>query len=147
MVGELTTIASTNSAGEIAYKTKTRSVHEFMKYYDVPAAMRKGIRGFYSRTWQRSIYFDKKAILTELPINLRKDLSLYLMKGIVSKVPFLQGADNSMISMLVCALSLRMCAPREIIIKQGDFGSEMYFIDVGELEVLFDDEVGRLSVL
>jgi CRP-like cAMP-binding protein len=66
------------------------------------------------------------------------------MKSVVQKVPFLQGANDVMISMLVCSLNLRICTPAEVLIKEGSFGSEMFFVDVGELEISFDnlDEIG-----
>jgi hypothetical protein len=72
MVGELTTIATSYSAGEMAYKSKLASVQEFLKYYEVPAAMRRGIRNYFKTTWKRSIYFDRRGILAELPFSLRK---------------------------------------------------------------------------
>jgi len=135
MVGELTTLASARYAKDMALNDKLDSVEEFMHYHHVPKNMRQEIRSYYSTTWHRCIYFDQSEILGELNFELRRDLGLYLKRGVVQKVEFLKQADDVMLTMLAELLSSKVFNSGEEIIRRGDIGYEMYFIERGEVEV------------
>ena len=96
-----------------------------MRFYRVPKSMRTQIRAYYSVTWHRCIYFDQQTILNDLNFDLRQELSLFLKKGIVQKVPFLKGAPDRIVSNIVCMLTSRVCKIGEIVVRQGDMGDCM----------------------
>jgi voltage-gated potassium channel len=140
MIGEVNALMEGKYAATAAFKAKIDSVEEFMRWHKVPKPMRVAIRAYYKSTWHRSIYFDQRMILSELSFALRQELALFLKKDVVQKVPFLRDADDVMISMLACVLSSTVYNPGDIIIQAGEYGTELYIIDEGEVEIILPDE-------
>ena len=62
-------------------------------------------------------------------------VTLYLHKDMISKVPFFKNAETSFISSLVACLTPLQAAPGDFVIIAGELGLEMFFIDFGEVEI------------
>ena len=127
MVGEVTTLATAEYAKDMALTQKLDSVEEFMDYHGVRAELRTRIRHYYATTWQRCIYFDQSEISGELNFELRRDLGLYLKRGVVEKVEFLKGADDVMLTMLAGLLTSKVFNHGEVIINSG--GKMKWYFD------------------
>jgi len=56
---------------------------------------------------------------------------LHLHKEALEKIPLFQGASPTFLGVLVRHLKTTVCAPGETIMKCGDIGREMYFLQKG----------------
>jgi signal-transduction protein with cAMP-binding, CBS, and nucleotidyltransferase domain len=63
----------------------------------------------------------------------------YFYREVIHKVSFLANASESLIKILVRLLKPQVFAPGEYIIRFGDIGKEMYFINKGVVMVCSDD--------
>lgn len=63
------------------------------------------------------------------------ELSIHLNSEVIKNVPFFAHADQSFALQLSKVMTLQVCLPGEYIIRQGDIGTEMYFLTSGSVEV------------
>ncbi len=58
---------------------------------------------------------------------------------IIQKVPLFQDADSELIGEIIIALKSRSCNAGEFIVRKGELGDSMYFINKGSAEVIAED--------
>jgi CRP-like cAMP-binding protein len=75
-------------------------------------------------------------LLQELSVPLRTEVSLFLYEDIVRKVPYFRDADRSFIALLVEYFHPLWYGPGMFVVREGDVGSEMFFMAKGHVEVL-----------
>ena len=64
-------------------------------------------------------------------------------KEVIEKVPIFQGSSPQFIEEIVMALKPEILPPNEYIIREGNFGNEMYFIKRGLVQV-FSEKTGSI---
>merc|ERR1719198_936562 len=126
MVGEITALASRRGACKLAYEERMSSVEEFMRHYKFPKQLRISIRGYYKACWEREIYFNEGDILGELSLDLRREVSIFLKKNMLRKVPFLRLGSEPLIERLVGVIEPRFARAGEVILRLGDDANEMF---------------------
>jgi len=106
----------------------------FMYKRKMPRPLQKRVRNYYE--YLLAIHgMDDQTMLSNLPEHLRFDVSLFLNRDLISKVPFFRNCEEGFIKRLAVDLSPRLFSPGETIIKAGDIGDEMYFISKGKVEI------------
>ena len=60
----------------------------------------------------------------------------YNCRELVNVVPFFQGADPLFVSGVVSKLKFEVFQPGDLILTEGTFGTKMYFIQQGTVDVL-----------
>ena len=135
IVGNISSLLSSSDAANIKYREKVKNVQEYMDHKYVPQELKDRIRKFYSYSWKRTAVYDEATILQDLPFYLRQELSMFLAEEMVASVPFLQSLGDEVVAMLVTRLRPLHLAPGEIIMKRGQIGLDMYFLQEGELMV------------
>jgi hypothetical protein len=111
-------------------------VEIFMQYHRIPPALRQRVRAYFQYLWASRRGYDDGEVFAGLPHNLRADLSLYLHRELLAKVPLLKDAGTEVMRDLVVALRPVVCLPGEVVFRQGALGEEMYFIVRGDVEIL-----------
>ena len=74
----------------------------------------------------------------ELPLVLREEISLFLHKSMVQKVPIFNGCAESFLSDIVVHLRPQVNMPDEVIIDIGGIGDRMFFLSSGAIEILIE---------
>ena len=70
-------------------------------------------------------------------------LALQLHKEVIEKVPIFQGSTPQFIEEIVMALKPEILPPNEYIIREGNWGNEMYFLKRGLVQV-FSEKTGSI---
>merc|ERR1711991_472752 len=79
---------------------------------------------------------DAECILEEIPMQLRREVSSYLHRDILARVPFFSGLkDAGLLTSLSVYLKSHIFQPREYVIRRGELGADMFFINRGRVEV------------
>lgn len=73
--------------------------------------------------------------LPEPSHNLRAEVSLYLRRSLIVKVPIFKHCTPRVVQKLVVALQLELFMPMDYIVLRGEMGNEMFFIQSGVVEV------------
>jgi CRP-like cAMP-binding protein len=119
----------------------------FMRYKSIPPALQQKIRDYYAHVWQQRLGVDEGAILTGLPPGLFTEVSLFLKRDIIQKVPFFRSANEHLIRDIAIHMHPLVFTPGDEVFRAGEEGNAMYFISRGRLEVIDPDGVTVMAAL
>lgn len=121
------------------YLTLIDKVEGFMRYNDLPGAIRAKVRAYYRYLWESRKGYDDSAVLSSLPQKLRIEATLHINAEIIDKVPVLKGADENLLRDIVLELKPLVIVPGDEIFRVGEPGDAMYFIHRGPVEIIAPD--------
>ncbi|VUZ56556.1 unnamed protein product, partial [Hymenolepis diminuta] len=84
-------------------------------------------------------FFNETEILQEVSECLRDQIVNHTCKSLVAAVPFFKNEDENFVLDVLHRLKFEVFRPDDIIIKYGTFGTKMYFIREGTVEILIPD--------
>eukprot|EP00638_Chattonella_subsalsa_P018691 CAMPEP_0117868362 /NCGR_PEP_ID=MMETSP0950-20121206/8602_1 /TAXON_ID=44440 /ORGANISM="Chattonella subsalsa, Strain CCMP2191" /LENGTH=493 /DNA_ID=CAMNT_0005720249 /DNA_START=567 /DNA_END=2044 /DNA_ORIENTATION=- len=141
IIGNVASLMTHEDETALLVKHKIQSVLAYMKYRDFPDDLSRKIRRHYEYSWKRTQVYNEQQILSELPQTVRTECALYIHRDTISKVPFLSELGDDVVPILVTRLKPMLASHGDVIICEGFFGNEMYFIAEGtlrmELQVFF----------
>ena len=141
MIGNVNELVSELNAQESALREKLQTLNHFMLTRRLPSDLQQRIRSYYLTIWVRRGGVDDAAIMEELPNTLRTEISLVMNQDILGKVPIFASSSTGFIHSLVQHLKLQTYGPKELIVREGDIGSEMYFVSRGQVNVIVGERV------
>jgi CRP-like cAMP-binding protein len=118
-----------------AFTELISSVNAEMQTLKLPLEMQSRIRSYFVYHNERFNLKKESGLMSRLPPYLQMELSIHLNSEIITNVPFFAHADQSFALQLSKVMTLQVCLPGEFIIRQGDIGTEMYFLTSGSVEV------------
>lgn len=147
IIGNIASLIANLDVRQAAFKRKMEEVREYMRSRRLPPVLQQRVRNYYLYLWEtRRSVSDEGAILAELPHTLATDISLYLNRAVLEKVPLFRGAPELFLREVVRELVPVVFLPEDYIIRQGEHADCMYFVSSGEVEVLVDGRsVARLG--
>ncbi|MGH0161850.1 UNVERIFIED_CONTAM: hypothetical protein FKN15_041972 [Acipenser sinensis] len=151
MVGTVTSILANADAARAVYTEKLESIKHFLKSQKITGPIADSVQKFYSFKWIKTKGVDPETLFEYLPSSLLGDISTIIYSDVIAKGPIFEKTlskeslekletDGGFIRML--ATKIRPCVFRanDFICKRNDYGSEMFFIEKGEVDVLSQDE-------
>ena len=141
VIGNVNELVSELNAQESALRGKLQTLNHFMLTRRLPVDLQQRIRSYYLTIWVRRGGVDDAAIMEELPNTLRTEISLVMNQDILGKVPIFASSSTGFIHSLVQHLKLQTYGPKELIVREGDIGSEMYFVSRGQVNVIVGERV------
>ncbi|MBF0423588.1 MAG: cyclic nucleotide-binding domain-containing protein [Magnetococcales bacterium] len=135
IIGTVSTTIANANAQKQRRQEKFSALADFMQRYEIPLSTQNDIFSFYDH-FLRDRMTMAAEILQELPQELRREIDKYVNLFMLRSVPFFQHASHECLMDMVNCLTTTICTPKEVIIRAGDKGNEMYFLFHGEVEVL-----------
>lgn len=126
-------------AAREAHMTILDRVESYMTSNEVPINLKTKVRSYFQYVWKNKKGYDDEFVMAALPKKLKEEVSLFLNKGIVEKVPILKGANRELVRDIVLELSSQVAVPGEVIFKIEDRGDSMFFIHHGEVQIIDKD--------
>ena len=117
------------------FEEKMRGVDEYLKYRKVSVQMRRRVQGYYGGCWRKSgAIYEEAFILQDLPTDLRAITMQQISVEAIARVPVLKGLQD------LCAAEVYVnlyphCFDVGLIYAAKEFGSEMYFIESGHVQI------------
>ncbi|XP_077978852.1 potassium/sodium hyperpolarization-activated cyclic nucleotide-gated channel 2-like [Glandiceps talaboti] len=139
-IGHMSTLLLSIDASGRFYNERINQVKEYMRYRKLPLETQHRILEYYEQRYQRH-YFDEDSILQEQNHPLRKEIIQMNCKQLVSKVDFLKNAPKEFTYDIIQKLRYEVYLPGDHIIKAGNRGDRMYFIEHGTVDVIVGREV------
>ncbi|KAI8829892.1 hypothetical protein BJ741DRAFT_712569 [Chytriomyces cf. hyalinus JEL632] len=132
---------SLNASGRL-YNQKMEELIDYVKWKRLDTATRDKLVSYYE-TKYRGKYFEEDALLSDMNESLREEIACHNTRGLMEKVPFLRreemdGRDDTYFHKLATVLHARYFIPGDFVMKQGESGSDMYFILSGKVNVFVD---------
>ncbi len=139
IIGNVAHIIANLHPSRIRYVETIEKINAFMEYRGLPDALQRRIREYHSYRWEKRLGFEESAVVNELPPSLRAEVSLFLKKDVIEKVPLFKGAGTDLVRDIALAMCPLVYLPGDFIFRAGEQGKEMFFIGRGTVEVLGRD--------
>lgn len=124
---------------ETEHRQKMDQVNIFMQHRGFPRKLRDEVRAniFNWRKATREHKERDQEIFSQMARPIRaKVADLFCEQMMPHRMPFLVGCDSAFVHDLYLAMQVKLYLPGEDIIRQGEYGSEMYFLFVGHAQAL-----------
>ncbi|CAH8630094.1 unnamed protein product [Heterobilharzia americana] len=139
-VGHAAALIQSFDASKRKYREMLKQVEEYMAYKKYPRELRRRIAGYYEHRYKGKM-FNEKEILGELSECLREQIINYNCRALVASVPIFANADQNFVSEVIVKLKQEVFQPGDLIIKEGTYGTKMYFIQEGVVNIITKDGV------
>ncbi len=139
VIGVVASLLANIDVARAQYMEKMEKINTFMKYRQIPSNLQDSIRNYYSYLWESRRGYDESQVISDLPSSLKLNVSLYLNREIIEKVPLFRGASDDFIRQIVINLRPAVYTPGDYIFRKGEVGSTMFFISRGAVEVVSED--------
>ncbi len=146
IIGNVASLLSNVDLIRARHLRRVETVNHFMRDRHVPLELQARVRDYYNYIWESRIGQETE-ILEDLPKPLRIEIALHTHRTILEQVPLFAGADGEFFRELVVHLRPVVFLPGQPLMKRGEVGRELYFIDQGSVEVLDRDDSEVLAVL
>ena len=147
VIGNIAHIITNMHPSRVRYIETMEGLNAFMEYRGLPSQLQHRIREYYAYRWEKRLGFDESTILNDLSVSLQGDVSLFLKKDVIEKVPFFKGATEELVREISLAMQPRVYMPGDPIFRAGEQGEEMFFIGRGEVHILGKDGSSIQAVL
>ncbi|KAL9657831.1 hypothetical protein ABK040_013167 [Willaertia magna] len=148
IVGTVGAILGDLNAQNESFENFMDGIKEFMAYRKLSKDLQNKVIEYYTHIWKTRKTLDEEGMLLALPEHLRIEVSLFLNKDIIQKIPFFANIEEQFINSLVLKLKPKVALPGALIVRKGDIGREMFFINRGSVEVVTEpDAEGNIKVL
>ncbi len=111
-------------------------IENFMRSNRIPQALRSEVRTYYHYLWKHHRGYHDQSLLSDLPAKIQADLSFFINRSIIEKVPLFRQAGSELVGDLMAELKPRIYAPGEKVFRSGDAGDSIYFVQSGQVEIL-----------
>ena len=122
-------------------KEKINNLHQFMKYYNIPASLQRQVFSYYNHLLTKNISDQDQRVVSDLPQALQNELQTFMKIKLIRQVHIFKDASTPCLKMIAKRLEQSFYSPNEYIIKKGDVGEEMYIIGHGEVEVSMGEKI------
>lgn len=139
VIGNVANLLANIDLAKAHYLANMERLSTFLNYRNVPSTLQKRIYDYYTYLWENRLGYDESAVLGELPVSLRTEVSLVLKREFIQKVPFLKDASKELIRDIALELQPMIFTPGDYIFRAGEVGRHMYFISHGSVEVISAD--------
>lgn len=145
LAGLISSIMVTLGAGDMESASKMLQLRAWMRARDLKTSDRVKILGAFNAQ-QELAGFDQSQILKDLPPSLSADISFFMYGKYIERIPIFRNLGKEVIAE-TCRWVRGVSLPREqIVYQEGKYGTEMYLVVGGEVEVSCDGErLGFLS--
>jgi len=126
------------------YMSNLDRIETYMRYNNIPVKLRLRVRAYFRYLWESRKGYNDSEILDQLPQNLKAEVSFFINRDIIEKVPLLKGASQELVHDIVLQLKPLVTSPGEKIFNIGELGDAMYFIQKGVVEIVSKD--GKILV-
>ncbi|KNC47922.1 cyclic nucleotide-binding protein [Thecamonas trahens ATCC 50062] len=139
IVSFISEIVHARTSHQRSFQKKLDAINAYMALRSVRKDLQDRIRAYYEVLWMRGAGIDDLSVLRSLPSHLRTQLTLSLNESIVRAVPFFATCQPGFIRALVPRLVPELFTDGDIIVREGDVGRSMYFVQRGTVAIELPD--------
>ena len=118
------------------FEDKLRMVDEYLKFRKISIEHRRRIQNYYTGYWRLSgAIFEEQMILQGLPNDLRTVALEQISAEAIKRVPVLKGIGDQCAAAVYCNLHPHFFEEEGVIYTAKDFGSDMFFVTAGSVQL------------
>lgn len=138
IVGNIPVLIANRDAARAAFDSRNEIIGEFMRIKQLPMAMQDRVRDYYQYLWESRKNVSDTEVLGTLPHALSVDVLVFLNNEILQKVEFFKGVKEIFIREVVGMLTTEAYIPGDFIIREGEYGTRMYFLTNGNVDIVIN---------
>lgn len=137
-IASLTSFLADSEASARIYSSQLDMLKQYMKHRQLPAALRVKLRTYLELCFPNKRAFDEGAILNSLNIPLRREVAYEKCKYMIERLPLFEShmLKEGLMGALALALERQVFVAEDYILREGEYGHDMYFIASGEVAVV-----------
>ncbi len=139
IIGNVASLLANINPAKVRHLENLEKLTAFMNYRSIPPEIQKRIREYYDYLWDKRLSYDETTIISDLPPSLKTEVSLFLKREIIEKVPLFQGANDAFVKEIALQMKPLVFLPGDYVYCAGEPGRDMYFISKGTIEVASHD--------
>ncbi|KAJ3402078.1 anaphase-promoting complex subunit Hcn1, partial [Chytridiales sp. JEL 0842] len=137
IVGSISSFAMGLDAAGKLFKQKMDELNDYMTWKNLNPITRHKVRRYYEIKY-RGKFFEEATLLAGMNESLRSEIAIHNCRELITKVPFLRreendGRDEMFIGKIATSLVACYFVAGDVVISQGEIGSEMFFILNGKV--------------
>lgn len=140
MIANVASILANIDPAKVRYREIVERLTAFMRYRNIPPLLQQRILDYNAYLWEKRLGYDESSAIAGLPPSLRAEVSLFLNREIIERVPMFRGANPDFIRAVALEMRPVIFTPGDYIVRAGETGREMFFISRGAIEILSPDE-------
>ncbi|KAM3146799.1 hypothetical protein pb186bvf_000953 [Paramecium bursaria] len=147
-LGKLSSILENVDKKWVEFEKRMHLFNDFSVRVKLPYALKCKVHKYYRNNYLKNVYssLDPKKLILELPSQIRNDLLLICYKFLVDSVALLK-IDKNFTSTLLPHLNFLEVQPGEIIYRQDDPPTDVYFIEKGKVNFVTHDRYTLITML
>ena len=146
IIGNVASLLANIDVMRARHLGQMETINNFMRDRHVPRELQARVRDYYNYMWE-SRMGNQAEILEDLPNSLHVDIALHLNRNILRKVPIFERASELFLRELVLHLVPMVFLPGQPLMRRGEVGNRVYFINKGTVEVLSADDSEVVATL
>uniref|UniRef100_A0A3B3ZUX1 Uncharacterized protein n=1 Tax=Periophthalmus magnuspinnatus TaxID=409849 RepID=A0A3B3ZUX1_9GOBI len=139
--GNVSAIIQRLYSGTARYHTQMLRVKEFIRFHQIPGALRQRLEEYFQHAWSYTNGIDMNAVLKGFPECLQADICLHLNRTLLQNCRAFKGANKGCLRALAMRFKTTHAPPGDTLVHCGDILTALYFISRGSIEILRDDTV------
>ena len=140
VIGNISKITLSSFRHKEKMREKMQDLSLLMRHYNVPKKVQREVFSYYHNLSRQRFTDNDYRILSELPHNLKREMEVYMVVGLISNIPLFEGLTPLALKRVICCLKQEFFSPGELIINRGGIGDKMFIISNGIVEVLNDKQ-------
>lgn len=145
IIGNMASLIANLDVAKNVFMKKMEEINDYFHVKRIPPELQNRVRDYYYYLWETRKSVSAFTVIEGLPPALAMDLLLFVNKGILEKVELFRNTDEVFIREIVQLLRPMVFLPEDYIIRQGEYGECMYFLNSGDAEVLINNK--RIALL
>jgi len=118
------------------YQKQNEELKQKLRINNIPHNLKIKVMEYFYYSWRKHRVLKKTDDFSELSLPLQRDLALYQHQEMILKVPLFKELDPVEILSIVQKLKTSIYMPGDKIIREGERGTEMFFVQEGVAEML-----------
>jgi CRP-like cAMP-binding protein len=135
VAGAWSTIFAANAMAGQEFRKKMVEVKEFCRLKSLDWGTRAKLIAYYDHLYPDGVIINEHEIMSDLPPTMKIELVRSIYGSVILAVPLFFGLDSTILTEICLALVALPAMKGEIILREGQKGTEMYCIHSGQCRV------------
>jgi len=147
LIGNVASIFTKKDPAKTAYLANIEKLSMLVKYRSLPKSLQTRLRDYYNYEWKYQSGYSESILLGDIPSTLKNDIMLFLKKSVLEKITLFSDVSDEFIERIGNVLKPVTLTPQDVLIREGDESTGMYFIIHGRLSVFYENRKRKVAAL
>jgi len=139
IIGNIANLISNLDMVKSKFSKHLEEINVYLQSKNIPYSLQQRVNNYYFYLWEVRKGIDSKILLEDMPHTLKEEILMHLNRSIIEKVSIFQHSNELFLREIVQLLEPVVFLPDDYIIRQGEIGSCMYFLNAGEVNVVVNN--------